>query len=61
MTRSDGMKEAEMIAELKYILSDFIQISEGQSLLSYTLSPDLDRGAFSLNRLHGFTGVGGCQ
>ncbi len=61
MTRSDGMKEAEMIAELKYILSDFIQISEGQSLSSYTLSPDMDRRSFSLNSLHGFTGVGACK
>ena len=50
-----------MIAKLEYILSDFIQVSEGQSLSSYTLSPDVDRRAFSLNRLHGLTGVGGCQ
>ena len=55
------MKEAEMIDKLIHNLSDLIPGSEGQHLLSYTLSSDADRRVFLSNRLRGFTKVGACQ
>ena len=47
-----------MIAKLTYNLSDFIPGSGRQDLLSCTISWDVDRSIFLLNRLHGFTEVG---
>ena len=54
------MKEAEMIAKFTHIISNFIPGSKAWDL-SCSLSLDVDRNAFSLNRLHGFSGMGAYQ
>jgi len=54
------MKEAEMTAKFTHIISDFIRASKVWDL-SCSLSLDVDRNAFLLNRLHGFSGMGAYQ
>lgn len=50
-----------MIDKLIHNPSDLIPGSEGQDLLSYTLSSDADRRIFLSNRPCGFTMVEACQ
>ncbi len=52
------MKEAEMTAKFTHIISDFIRASKVWDLSCSLSSLDVDKNAFLLNRLHGFSGMG---